>query len=274
VRACALAPGPPSPAPEALAAVLRPAGARVVAVEASPWSGAGDPGQDHGGASLVSVDRDPRARAVEAARRAAAVGRVVGARDVVLRLGDVDVPDRRRREQKLLARLREEGPSDALRAEAAAAAADADARAEACLDRACRVLFELRRVEPETRFAVATPASPFGFPSLRALPLLLDDLRDAQVGYWHDSGAARLLELLGLSPPLAFAGEAAERTFGASFHDVAGTETHLPPGAGEIDFKALRDALPSGVAAVLDVDARFPLTEVKLAAALLESLRF
>ncbi len=264
LRACALAPGSPGPTPDELERALRPAGVRVVAIEPGFASRGDDPARArrHG---FLAARSDERAAAFASARAAAHAGRAVGARHVVLRLGEVDLDGVQEREAKVWAAVREAGYSENARSHAAALAADVDRRAERLLDDFCRALFELCRTEPEARFAIATPEGPAGFPTLRVLPQLLDELHEPNLGYWHDVGHAARLERLGLAPAGAWLGEHGARTFGASVHDVAGADLHVPPGAGEVDFVPVRDGLPSGVPRVLEIDSRFPLTEVRLA---------
>lgn len=266
VRACFLAPSLRGPAPAALDRTLRPAGARVVGVSAD--STADEP------SSFTSRDPQARGRALAAARTAAALGKAVGGRHVVLDLGRFDLERAREREAELFGALREDGPTDAVREQASGIAAAVDRRLEPALDGLCRLLFDLCRAEPELRFAVRTPGGPFDVASARALGLILDEVREQNLGYWHDVGAAHRHAQLGLSASQAWFGEFGSRTFGAFVHDAAGADTGLPPGAGEIEFRHVAEGLPSGIPVVVDVDGRFPLAELRLAVSYLRSVGF
>ncbi|MFH0946230.1 MAG: TIM barrel protein [Planctomycetota bacterium] len=265
LRQAALLTGNPHPDADELLRVLKPAGARVQAVlTRTPAAGSG----------LVSPDADERARALEVAFAAIRVARTLGTRHVVLDPGCLQMERTRERQDELWAALRKEGPSERVLKEAASVSREVERRIGPCLEPACRTLFELCRTEREICFSVRTPGSLFGFPSFRAMPLLLDELREPNFGYWHDVGAAHLQEVLGVAPLNGWGGENAARCRGANLHDVVGTEIHLPPGAGEVDFGAVRDALPGGAVCVLDIDSRFNAKEVLLAVSFLEGRGF
>ncbi|MBI4878127.1 MAG: hypothetical protein HY812_00495 [Planctomycetes bacterium] len=267
LRQCALSRFTSLRDPERLLPTLRPAGARVVALEAGMPGGAGPGGEP----ALVSPEAVTSGRALEEVARAAALAKAAGARHVALRLGDLDLKRAREREDELWAKVRTEGVSEALQGEAAAIARLADRQSDSYIDRACRLLFAACRAEPDVRFAIATPASLAGFPNQRVLALILGEVPLCNLGYWHDSGAAWRLEVLGVSPAGSWAGEHSERTFGAALSDAAGAETNLPPGAGALDFRQLAESLPSGVPLVLEVDSRYSAAEVKLAVSYLHS---
>lgn len=265
IRRAVLSDAVPMPEPGDVAATLKPAGAQVVAVEArfSPDADGGSP------PSLLAPSRDSVAAATRVARKAAAIAKEVGAPIVVLHLGEHALEHRRERDAELRARLTTHGVDDEALRLARALEVDLARRLEADLERACRNLFALAKAEPEIRFAVATPESFAGFPNHRALGMLLSELKSVRLGYWHDVGVAHLHERVQLAPPLGFSGDYAGSIVGASLHDVAGTQMHLPPGSGELDFQAIRDALPSVAHGALEIDAHFAVKEVALAVSLL-----
>lgn len=267
IRRVLLSDAVPMPDPNELERTLKPAGAQIVAVEARFSEDAA------GGTvpSLLAPNPEAVAAATRVARRAAAIAKTVGAQIVVLHLGEHALEHRRERDAELRARLTTHGVDDESLRLARALTVDLDRRLEADLDRACRNLFALAKLEPEIRFAVATPESFAGFPNHRALGLLLAELKRARLGYWHDVGVAHLHERVSLAPPLGFVGDYSSAIVGASLHDVAGADMHLPPGSGELDWKAIRDALPSIAHVALEIDARFALREVTLAASLLKA---
>lgn len=265
IRRAVLSDAVPMPDAGDLARTLKPAGAQVVAVEArfTPEAEGESP------PSLLAPSRDAVAAAMRVARRSAAIAKEVGAPLVVLHLGEHALEHRRERDAELRARLTTHGVDDEALRVARALEVDLSRRLEADLERACRNLFALAKAEPEIRFAVATPESFAGFPNHRALGLLLSELKSVRLGYWHDVGVAHLHERVRLAPPLGFSGDYASAIVGASIHDVAGTQMHLPPGSGELDFAAIRDALPSVAIAALEIDARFAVKEIALAVSLL-----
>ncbi len=270
VRGYALARGLPAPDPAAIDGVLKPAGASAVAVEAGATAH-GDAAADDGVGSAISPDANERAVAMLALRRAVQLAKDAACPLVIVRLGDAKVLRARERDMEIRALVRANGATAEAKTAAASAQQDVRRHLEPYLERTCRVLFDLCRAEPEMTFAVATPSSPFGLIPFGVLPLVFSELRGKRVGYWHDSGAARMQEQLDLAPPDAWAGEHAPHAVGASLHDVAGGEAFLPPGSGEIDFRRLRDALPSGIPCVVEAQPRFQLRELRHAVSLLRT---
>lgn len=267
LRDCAVSRCAPLADAVAAATLLQPAGARTVAVEMTE-------GPDGALPALVAPLPAERTAALALVAGAVASAKALGARHVVLRLGELGLPTLRQREQELRARLRLEGSTPEVLAAAAPLLREIDARSEPYLERACRILFEICRAEPDVRFAIATPDSLLGFPNFKVLGLLFSELKGRNVGYWHDAAAARDQERAGAAPPRAWAGDFGERAYGASLADVQGAERGLPPGAGEIDFRLLRESLPRGIPAVLDVEHGVPAGELRLAVALLRSLGY
>lgn len=213
--------------------------------------------------------------ALEAAKSmvgaAAAKAKAIGSRIVVLRFGEHTIERHRERHEELRARLTTVGIDAETERLARALLVDLGRRVEVDTERACRNLFDLTKAEPEIRFAVATPETFAGFPCHRALGLLLDELQGKNIGYFHDVACAHLHEKAGLAAPHSFAGDYGKSIVGVAAHDVAGTEIYFPPGSGELDFKVIRENLPSGVPTVLEIDSRFSVKETQLAASLLKS---
>ncbi|MBK6940560.1 MAG: hypothetical protein IPH13_10220 [Planctomycetes bacterium] len=258
------------PLSAALGGGLREAGARVSGLEA-PLEAVAARGSGLA-VSLLSASTEVVRHALGAVAASVADARSLGCDLVVVRLGAIDVERGREREAELRAKLRLEGPSDDVTKIARELQHEVERRHDALLERACRALFAAMKSAPDMRFAVATPTSPLGFPSFATCCTLLDEFRGKPLGYWHDAAAARTLESLGLAPALAWSGEHAARAFGATMSDVAGSESRLPPGAGELDFKGLRETLPATIPVAIDVDARFGVRELQQAMSLLRSL--
>lgn len=266
VREIAVAAESVRPLPPTLGEGLRAVGARVAACEAMPAR--------HGEAatSLLSMSAEAVRRAMATIGANAAEARAVGCDLVVIRLGTIDVDRGPERDAELSAKLRLEGQSEAVTKLAMELAHEVERRHDALLERVCRALFACMKTAPDIRFAIATPRSALGFPTLATCRTVLDEFRGKPLGYWHDAAAARMLELYGLAQPSAWSGEHASRTLGATMTDVAGSETRLPPGAGELDFKSLRETLPSAMPVVLDVDPKFGMRELQQAVKFLRGM--
>ena len=89
-------------------------------------------------------------------------------------------------------------------------------------------------------------------------------MKSPRLKYWHNTGNAYLHEKLEWSDENAWLGEYGTWTVGVHLHDAQEFETHLPPGAGEIDFKGILELLPAKAIHVVDLHSKFTDAEVKL----------
>jgi len=70
---------------------------------------------------------------------------------------------------------------------------------------------------------------------------LFKDITSPAVRYWHDTGHAQIKENLGFIHHAMHLGSMAEHLEGFHIHDVVfPAQDHVPPGAGTIDFAALK----------------------------------
>ena len=65
---------------------------------------------------------------------------------------------------------------------------------------------------------------------------LVDGFAPDEVGHWHDTGHAEVLERLGFMPHRAWFDSLGERLLGAHVHDVRGVLDHRAPGTAELDW--------------------------------------
>ena len=99
-------------------------------------------------------------------------------------------------------------------------------------------------------------------PGLDDFRLIFDSFKGAPIGYWHDTGHAHANETLGFIPKYALLQNYAEQLFGVHLHDAVGLDDHIPPGSGEIDFKALKPFLKSDTIKVIELKPGIPVSEV------------
>jgi len=90
-------------------------------------------------------------------------------------------------------------------------------------------------------------------PDFEEIGLILDHFSGGSIRYWHDMGHAHVLERLGVIEPRSLLPSYAPFTAGIHIHDAIGTDDHLAPGAGEIDFVGLADWLRSAPIKILEV---------------------
>jgi sugar phosphate isomerase/epimerase len=82
------------------------------------------------------------------------------------------------------------------------------------------------------------------------LPDELDELLDlglgAEVGYWHDTGHAQVLECLGFYTHEEWLQRFGTRMIGVHLHDVVGVQDHLAAGLGLVDWEMVAGHVPAG----------------------------
>jgi sugar phosphate isomerase/epimerase len=105
-------------------------------------------------------------------------------------------------------------------------------------------------------------------PGLDDFGTIFTKFKGAPIGYWHDTGHAHAHEILGLIPWQSLLQSYADQLIGVHLHDAIGLDDHIPPGSGEIDFKALKPFLKSDTIKVIELKPGIPVPEV------IEGIRF
>ena len=82
--------------------------------------------------------------------------------------------------------------------------------------------------------------------------------KGAPIGYWHDTGHAHANEALGLISEGALLQSFSDQLIGIHLHDAIGLDDHIPPGCGEIDFKALKPFLKTDTIKVIELKPGIP----------------
>lgn len=135
---------------------------------------------------------------------------------------------------------------------------EADVAMEKQLQPLVAFLFDLRKAAPGLDIALRPESSAASLLDPRRLALLLDEIPEAQIGYWHDVGIAELRAAGGLEHPGAWLDAFANRLQGTTLHDCASGATHLPPGIGSVDWPLLAEYLPRQARRVLAVAPSYP----------------
>jgi sugar phosphate isomerase/epimerase len=211
-----------------------------------PWA-AGDPLL-----GLSSPDETRRRAAVNAALTTLPAASAAGARVILIRLGEVEVPGLTADDPPDLDRRRE--------------------HRDRHLDAAARSLFELLRAESGVVWSIETPRTWLSLPDLEEVELLVSDAGRRSVAYTHDVAAAHRLGGLGVADPEAWLEAHGAVTSGVLLSDRAGEFEGLPPGAGEVDFAGLAAQVGSGMLRTLLLDPRHPAADVVAGAERLKGL--
>jgi len=88
--------------------------------------------------------------------------------------------------------------------------------------------------------------------------VIFANYKGAPIGYWHDTGHAHANEALGLIRRRSLLQSYSGQLIGIHLHDAVGLDDHIPPGSGEIDFKALKPFLKTDTIKVIELKPGIP----------------
>jgi len=216
--------------------------------------------------NLAALDPDERAVAVEYTLRTMELASDLEATGVVLHLGGVV---QARDKLVTAATAQAGGPTPEMQAHLELRAQFAPRHVDA-------VSFSLERLAPRAealgvRLGLENRFHAFQIPSLDELGLLLERFEGAALGLWYDCGHAWVQELAGLGPASDWLELHGHSMVGCHLHDARGSNDHIAPGTGEMDWPALTQALAGSPLKVLEV-AYAEEAELREGAALLEEL--
>ncbi len=101
---------------------------------------------------------------------------------------------------------------------------------------------------------------------------LMEGFAPEEVGHWHDTGHAEVLDRLGFLPHGSWFDELGDRLVGAHVHDVRGVVDHRAPGTAQLDWEMVATGLSSLDAITLEIDQRESDDDVRAAPAFLRSV--
>jgi sugar phosphate isomerase/epimerase len=210
--------------------------------------------------NLASVDEEERALAVRYAQRSVELASEIGARAVVVHLGQITSGavdgELKRRE------LFEGGTTGGdIWAHAGTGAAQVRAQlAPPYLAQAHRSLDELATAAQAAGVVLGleTRLHYHQFPLPEEAVMLLADYPPEVAGYWHDSGHAEVLDRLGFVALDAWFERLGDRVVGTHITDVRDLVDHRAPGNGDLDFAALAAHIPPSAVRTFEVDQHEP----------------
>jgi sugar phosphate isomerase/epimerase len=188
---------------------------------------------------LASTHADERTRAVDQHKRTIDAAVEVGARAIVVHLGNVGAYSHQRAILDAIARyghgseqhvrLREQ----ALRERAAAAPPHLEAAVSSI-----RALGE-HAAGTRVRLGLECRDGYAEIPSLDEMGQVLAACAGLPVGYWHDAGHGAKLEYLGFVEHEAYLRRYGDQLVGMHIHDTRAARDHQAPGQGDTDFAML-----------------------------------
>lgn len=208
---------------------------------------------------LVSPRAEKRSVAVLGAAAAGRAALESGTRRVVVSAGEMADLDPAR-EARILGRLTREGRTDDVAREIAAAAAAAASGRDRFVEALCRSLFELARAVPDAQWCLETPSRLTGLPRPEEMEAVFGELPRRRIGYWHDTAHAARIAAFGAVPAEEWLARLGARAVGVTMADFSEPSASLPPGAGLVDWAAVRAQLTPSLRRVLRLDPSFPAT--------------
>jgi sugar phosphate isomerase/epimerase len=103
-------------------------------------------------------------------------------------------------------------------------------------------------------------------PGYDDLAFVLQRFEGAPLGYWHDTGHAHALQMLGVCSQESWLTRYGSQLIGLHLHDAQGLKDHLPPGEGEIDWRGLQPYLQHDRPLVLELVPGTELSQICRAA--------
>ncbi len=192
---------------------------------------------------LASTNPSERQRAVDAHKRTIDAAVDVGAKAVVIHLGNAGVPSRQPAMLDRIARFGRLSPEHlSLRDEALAERARSiGPHLEVALE-SIRALGQ-HALSTSVRLGVEIRDGYFEIPSYDEIADVLAACDGLPVGYWHDAGHGAKQEYLAVAVHEDFLRRYGGRLVGMHIHDTHLGRDHLGPGMGETDFAMLASYL-------------------------------
>jgi hypothetical protein len=197
--------------------------------------------------ALASDDKEERQAALSAARRTLQVAGELGARVVIVTLGEL----RTRHDLSDLARSAARRELDTDQVEALSV--ERVRMTPRALD-LCRFGLDPLLGEAAGRgltVGLTTRTRPFSIPSDQEIGVLLEEWKGAPLAPWIDAGAAFVRQRLGFATFADTVNTLGKRAAGAWLSDAAGSRAGLPWRRGEVDAALLLGALPPDALRVL-----------------------
>ncbi len=99
-------------------------------------------------------------------------------------------------------------------------------------------------------------------PTLDDFGQIFARLDGSPIGYWHDTGHARVNECLKILQPESLLSRYADNLIGVHIHDAIGLEDHLAPGTGEMNLQGLQNYLKADTLKVIELRPRVKQSDV------------
>ena len=181
-----------------------------------------------------------------------------GCSQVVIPCGMDSRADVRARAEQLLARVlagERIAPNEELLEQVLV---QSELESERQLERFAGYLHDLRRAAQGLEIAICPEASAASLLNPARMRLLLHEISDLKIGFWHDSGLLEMRHVGALEHPGEWLDGFSNLLHGSTLHDFSGGAEHLPPGIGQVDWELVADYLPRQSKRILAVAPSYP----------------
>jgi sugar phosphate isomerase/epimerase len=90
-------------------------------------------------------------------------------------------------------------------------------------------------------------------PNIDEMEELLTEVEGSLVGYWHDVGHAEVNQRLGFTPHEQWLSRFGDKMIGIHLHDVLSISDHRPPGKGDVNWSTVAEHLPHEAVRVCEI---------------------
>jgi sugar phosphate isomerase/epimerase len=223
--------------------------------------------------NLASPDEALRQEAVRLTRRSLELGRSLGAKALVLQMGETDMT--RDYFGELADIVKMEGvTSDRAVGLRRRVKATRDAGKGPYLEAAVRSLCELLPFAEAAGIVLGIENRYYyhQVPLPDEIPGFLDRLKSPYVGYWHDIGHAHVMEALGFMCHREILDSLSRSLIGIHIHDALFIRDHKAPGTGEIPLKSILSKIPADAIKIVELAGTVPRADILGAIPLLEKM--
>lgn len=205
--------------------------------------------------SLSSIEEEERGKAVNFAKKTIDLASTVGAKAVVIHMGEVAVDaDLEEKLHKLYQERLVENKNYIQVKEQLIS--ERNSKSTSHLGAAKCSLYELARYGRAQGIMLGLENRYYFYeiPGIDEMEELLNSVEADSVGYWHDVGHAELLQQLGFTPHEEWLLRFSNRMIGIHLHDCLGISDHRVPGEGNVNWDMIAKYLPQGVIKTCEIN--------------------
>ena len=204
--------------------------------------------------SLSSLNESERMEAVSFTKKTIDLAVNVGARAIVLHMGEVPIDLSL---QDRLYKLNDGGYAQTKEYSQAKEELvyQRTSQAPSYLDAARKSLQELSEYSRQKgiMLGLETRFHPNEIPNMDEMAELLNEISESLVGYWHDVGHAEVQQQLGFGLHEEWLSRFKDKMVGIHLHDILGISDHHAPGRGNMNWEMVAKYLPPRIIRVCEI---------------------